>query len=84
MATKEEVQADLAEIKTEVAETRGAANSAIVLLREYIDRVGLAAASATDLDGFRADLALIKDEMQATEAELKAAVTQTPNLTPQP
>lgn len=82
MATKEEVQADLAEIKTEVAETRGAANSAIVLLREYIDRVGQAAASAVDLDGFRADLALIKDEMQATEAELKAAVTQTPGPTP--
>lgn len=78
MATKEEVAADIAEIKTEVGNTRGAANSAITLLREVLDRIGTAAASATDLDGFRTELALIKSETVATEDALKAAVVQTP------
>lgn len=78
MATKQEVTDDIAAIKTDVAATRGAANSAIVLLRETLARIGEAAASATDLDGFRAELKLIDDETKATEAELKAAVNVNP------
>jgi hypothetical protein len=78
MATREEVQTDLKEIRTIVTETRGVANSALALLKEALDRVGVAAASATDLDAFRADLKIIRDETVAMEGELKAAVTANP------
>lgn len=78
MATKEEVQADIADIKTSVAETRGAVNSALKLLHDVMDRVGTAAATATDLDGLRTDLALIKTEVQAATSDLKAAVVENP------
>jgi len=78
MATKEQVLQDLADIRTEVAETRGAADSAITLLREVLGRVGDAAASATDLDGFRVELGLIMEATQETEAALKAAVVAPP------
>jgi len=78
MATKEQVLQDLADIRTEVTNTRGAADSAIVLLREVLGRVGDAAASATDLDGFRVELGLIMDGTKETEAALKAAVEAPP------
>lgn len=74
MATKQEVQKDLADIKQIVGETRGAANSAIVLLKKYIDQVNNAAANAADLDAFRADLKIIHDETLGAENDLKAAV----------
>jgi hypothetical protein len=86
MATKQEVQADIAEIKQIVADTRGAANSAIALLKEVLGKVDTAAATATDLDALRTDLKLIKDETLAEEADLKAAVAQNPGppAPPQP
>lgn len=78
MATKAEVKADLDAIKAEVTATRGAADSAIALLNKVLGTIKDAAASATDLDGFRADLADIMSGTKATEDELKAAVTANP------
>lgn len=84
MATKQEVAADIAEIKAGVAAVHGAANSAIALLKEVLARVDTAAANAEDLDAFRADFALIKAETAETEAGLKAAVVQNPDPDPAP
>lgn len=78
MATKQEVLADLAEMRTEVTETRGAADSAVLYIKELLDRIGTAAATAADLDEFRAELALIKQGNQATEDALKTAIVQNP------
>jgi hypothetical protein len=78
MATKQEVKADMAEVLKEVTETRGAAQSAIAWAKGLMDQIGEAAANAADLDAFRADLALIKAETQATEDELKAAIPANP------
>ena len=78
MASKDEVQADLTAIRAKVTATRGAAQSAIQYIRDLIDRIMNSAASATDLDEFRAELALINEETQATENELRAAISSNP------
>lgn len=77
-ATKEEVRNDIAEIKSIVAETRGMANSALVLLQQYIDKVNAASATAEDLGGFRAELKIIHDELNAEKDQLKAAIETNP------
>lgn len=74
MATKTEVRADIAEIKAIVAETRGAANSALALLDQYIKAVNASSASAADLDEFRTDLKAIHDELAAERDQIKTAL----------
>lgn len=78
MATKEEVQADLALARQEAAETRGEANAAIAYIGTLLERVSQSAASATDLDAFRTDLAAIVAENDATQAALKGAIETVP------
>jgi hypothetical protein len=75
MATKDEVKADLANIIALATETRGVANTAVVLIKKLFDQINNAAATAADLDEFRATLKTIMTETQAAEDDLKAAVT---------
>lgn len=84
MATKAEVKADLDELKQIVTDTRGAANSAIALIKKLLDQVTNAAASAADLDELRTDLAVIKTETLAEEDDLKKAIEANPGPTPTP
>jgi hypothetical protein len=76
MATKQEVQADIDELKQIVGDTRGVAKSIIVLVEKLLTRITEAAASATDLDQFRKDLALIKTETLAEKDEIAAEVAK--------
>lgn len=75
MATKDEVKADLANIIALATETRGVANTAVLLIKKLLDQINNAAATAADLDEFRASLKTIMTETQAAEDDLKAAVT---------
>lgn len=78
MATKAEVKADLDEIKQIVGETRGVAKSIIILVDKLLERIANSAANATDLDAFRADLALIRTETIAERDEIAAKVLENP------
>lgn len=78
MATKEEVKADLAVLLEETRRTRGAAESTIVWAKGLVDQIANAAASATDLDGLRSDIATIQTEAKATEDQLRAAIPANP------
>lgn len=82
MATKEEIQADLATARQEALETRGEANAAIAYIGTLLERISQSAASATDLDGFRTELAAIIQENNDTQAALKGAIQATPPTTP--
>lgn len=78
VATKEEVKADIEEIKTEVAAVRGVGNSVVLLIERLLSQVGDAAADAADLDEFRTELAKIKTEITAEKEELAAQVEKNP------
>lgn len=78
MATKQEVQADIDELKQVVGETRGVAKSIIALVEKLLTQITNAAASAADLDEFRASLALIKTETMAEKDEIAAEVAKNP------
>lgn len=78
MATLQEVRDEIASTKQEVADTRGVAKSAVVLIDKLLGLISSAAASATDLDTLKADIANIHSETTAEKEELGQAVARGP------
>lgn len=78
MAVLQEVKDEIAATRTEVAATRGVANSAVVLINKLLGLIASAAASATDLDELKASIADIHAETTAEKQDLAAAVARDP------
>ena len=78
MATKEEVTADLEEIKKLVTDTKGVAQSAVELITRLMGMIGDAAAKAEDLDAFRVSLKEISAGVTEEKDALAKAVEAAP------
>lgn len=78
MAKLQDVKDEIVATKTEVADTRGVAKSAVVLIDKLLGLIQDAAASASDLDELKASIADIRTETTAEKAELAAAVAKNP------